>query len=688
MDSEDKLIDFDELPDLERGLAKWLFELILDFAEHASVNKMTPNNLGIVFGPGVFESGGGDSKNPFAALSDSRTGTELIEKNIQFLLDNPDRRPLRPQKGRQVLRASNEAMGIGTKMAMMKPGMLIDFSADPKIGALLAKRKKMSGDESLASNQIQQIIHGESKVGTLSVSSLPKGVAPRRRNPLSNSETPAPAPAAQGEVKEARKLPPPPGMQVELKSKLAGGVNLRKIEKPQEPQGKMVIQQIPNYRHSLMPVSGAPMKNTPVAELKRTESGGDGNNGTNPPARVPRPVSVSVGNLTRGEGSKNQVVDPPYKQTPPPNRNSSPKPPVTSTPDKPESDPVAQSKPEPPRGRPSRPLSARIPTTSKPFSAQEPQSQEPTKSTEQPNDIKKAPRRALPQRKSLVLPKSNLVHEQKEEPAPVKQQPTIPTVVVDIEPTDVPLRQATVTPQVRQTRGMSIAEIVEEPDWNQQAVVVTVAHVAPTLSSEIDDLDLLLSDDGSDAVKELMEFIEEEEVQNDADLQKDLGFDDVPTIKNLAFHTGNTKPSPYHSTAPSRPSPSPPARRPPPPRQPAVPPRSSLSSGMSVSPPSSQPLQQPVAQPAPAPSPSPPASPVLPAARAESNPVEIRNGEDKSAKRKSNRLSGKFSFNMKKIAPKKDPATISDALAAPGVKWGRSKDAEEILAKLHAEGAI
>ena len=49
---------YDELSPMESSLAKWLFELLVDFSKHSDVNKMSPNNLGIVFGPGVYGSSG------------------------------------------------------------------------------------------------------------------------------------------------------------------------------------------------------------------------------------------------------------------------------------------------------------------------------------------------------------------------------------------------------------------------------------------------------------------------------------------------------------------------------------------------------------------------------------------------------------------------------------------------------
>ena len=146
--------------ELEISLTKWLFELLLDFAEEMEINKMTPNNLGIVFGPGMVGSSGGfDTTNRMSALAalagvdNSRLGTELIEKNIQYLLDHPEHRPLRPKKPlvSTIVQSSyqqlqNNALPTAAPVAIMSP-----FGND-KFSALLAKRRQLAEDNEANTN--------------------------------------------------------------------------------------------------------------------------------------------------------------------------------------------------------------------------------------------------------------------------------------------------------------------------------------------------------------------------------------------------------------------------------------------------------------------------------------------------------------------------------------------------------
>jgi len=145
---------YPELSPLESNLAKWLFELLVDTTEHAEVNKMSPNNLGIVFGPGVYGSASNiDVTSRMGALAaltgmdESKFGLDIIEINIQNLLDHPEQRPLKPGKPKVSTIVQSSYGKIENKTSggpMAPPRLVMDFSGDSKAAALLAKRRQLA----------------------------------------------------------------------------------------------------------------------------------------------------------------------------------------------------------------------------------------------------------------------------------------------------------------------------------------------------------------------------------------------------------------------------------------------------------------------------------------------------------------------------------------------------------------
>lgn len=86
------------LPPMERTLATWLIEVLIKVAAHKDVNHMTPDNLGIVFGPGVFGSPAEElnmtPQQMMDNVEDCKLGKELISELVRYYSENPDKRPL------------------------------------------------------------------------------------------------------------------------------------------------------------------------------------------------------------------------------------------------------------------------------------------------------------------------------------------------------------------------------------------------------------------------------------------------------------------------------------------------------------------------------------------------------------------------------------------------------------------
>ena len=97
-------------------------------------NKMTPGNLGIVFGPCVIGTTQTDANNPLSTLAvmdDCQKGKNVIEYNIQNFIDHPE---LRTMFYENKQKKSQEEEG-------QRSSLLLRYKHDSKIGMILSKRK-------------------------------------------------------------------------------------------------------------------------------------------------------------------------------------------------------------------------------------------------------------------------------------------------------------------------------------------------------------------------------------------------------------------------------------------------------------------------------------------------------------------------------------------------------------------
>ena len=63
----------------QHSLLMWLLDLCVDVASHKAVNKMTPENLAIVFAPNLFEP---DVADPMAAIQFSQKVCQFLQRAI------------------------------------------------------------------------------------------------------------------------------------------------------------------------------------------------------------------------------------------------------------------------------------------------------------------------------------------------------------------------------------------------------------------------------------------------------------------------------------------------------------------------------------------------------------------------------------------------------------------------------
>ena len=226
---------YDELSPLESALTKWLFELLVDISKFSDENKMTPTNLGIVFGPGVFGSSSGfDPTSKMAAIamltSDSKTGQEIIEKCIARLLEHPEERPLKPEKPLKSFiisdsysQVNDNAASSGQGLPQARGPVLLDFSGDSKMAQILAQRRRIaegSNDNNDNNNEILLNNKDSSKKNN--------------NNNNNNKKTQAPPNAHSVDAISRNKVPPRPTRKT---SGPTGGASPSRVQSMMVPHG-------------------------------------------------------------------------------------------------------------------------------------------------------------------------------------------------------------------------------------------------------------------------------------------------------------------------------------------------------------------------------------------------------------------------------------------------------------------
>jgi len=134
----EKIRSHESLSPLYQNLSFWLFELLTDVAEKSAINRMTPNNLGIVFGPGVFGS--------FDSIEDTKIGSEIVSRTLQYLLDHPQVRPLRCVR-------QTSSLEINHAVHSPSPALLINFQHNSRVGFVLAQRYELIASQERARSE-------------------------------------------------------------------------------------------------------------------------------------------------------------------------------------------------------------------------------------------------------------------------------------------------------------------------------------------------------------------------------------------------------------------------------------------------------------------------------------------------------------------------------------------------------
>jgi len=137
------------LPSLEHALTTWLIEVLLQVSKHQETNHMTPDNLGIVFGPGVFGSTEEElNMSPLMmmqSIEDCKLGKDVIREIVQYYLEHPDQRPLLDKA---------KTVAIHNKMT---PAIMMTFKQSSSLGRILLKRKEMLPDHISEEKRLEAI---------------------------------------------------------------------------------------------------------------------------------------------------------------------------------------------------------------------------------------------------------------------------------------------------------------------------------------------------------------------------------------------------------------------------------------------------------------------------------------------------------------------------------------------------
>ena len=134
------------LPPQDRILAAWLIEILILTAKEQKTNQMTPENLGIVFGPGVFGCPADEiTMSPLQmmqSVEDCKLGKELIAEIVRYYLENPDQRPL-----------LDKSLNQKENSIPSSAGVRVTFRQSSSLGLLLASRRTVVERDTLTEEE-------------------------------------------------------------------------------------------------------------------------------------------------------------------------------------------------------------------------------------------------------------------------------------------------------------------------------------------------------------------------------------------------------------------------------------------------------------------------------------------------------------------------------------------------------